>query len=59
MGSPSVRAVTRVELWGLVFGKVGVTEWLHSWVDVSSILFFPAQCVTDIPNLKAESHDSN
>lgn len=28
--------------WGLALGKVGVTVWVHSWVEIIFILFFPA-----------------
>ena len=44
---------------GLVFGEVGVTVWLHSRVDMISIIFPPRHNVTDIPSLKSESHGSN
>lgn len=34
--------------WGLVFGEVGVTMKLYSWVDMISILFFPPQTMCDL-----------
>lgn len=57
-----MRAVTRVEM-GACVAKVGVTVKPHSLLDMIAILFSPqhnmSECVTNISNLKAESHGSN